>query len=187
MNSTHVGLNRHDIDFLSTYASSEEAFMFSSKKEVLIKKYFLKFRPWEGKPVENSYGNKAVIDWQGEPVFAELAVLKLFQENGWNGVWADSYRRKFRVGLPDVVEPIKLPLDKQHLIDSIKERTGLSGGCWDVFVWKGSRILFLELKRKKKDRLQNSQHKWLSASIKIGLKPSSFAIIEWSLDELARI
>ena len=176
------------MNFLEYYASGKAIFTLSAGKELIIKKYFLEFQPWTGKPIQNSYGSKAVIDWKGEPVFAELAVLRLFQKNGWDGVWVDSYRRKFRIGLPDVADPIQLPSDKQQLIDSIKEETGVSGGCWDLFLWKGNRILFLELKRQGKDKLQDSQHKWFSASMKMGLRPSNFAIIEWTLvDKLAGV
>lgn len=172
------------INFLEKYPSSWEVVNLSSKDKVQIKKYSVVFKRWRGNPIPNTYGNKVVIDWKREPVFAELVILRLFQENGWDGVWVDSYHRKFRIGLPDVVESIKLPSDKQRLIDFIRKRNGVSGGCWDVLVWKGSRILFLELKRKKRDRIQDSQHKWLRTSMGTGLKPSNFAIIEWDLDEL---
>ena len=178
---------RINLSFLEKYPFSWEMANLPSGNKVQVKKYFVVFKAWRGRPIQNSYGNKAVIDWRGEPVFAELAVLRLFQENGWNGVWVDSYHRKFRVGLPDVVDPIQLSPDKQHLIDSIKEETGISGGCWDVLVWKSSRVLFVELKRQGKDKLQDSQCKWLETSIGAGLTPSNFAIIEWDLaDELAR-
>lgn len=172
-------IREDDFSFLKQYVSGREILAISSGKKIPIGKYFFKFKPWKGEPIKNSYGNKAVIDWKGKPVFAELAVLQLFQENGWDGVWVDSYRRNFRVGLPNIVDPVQLPADKKKLIDSIKEKTGAIGGCWDVFAWKGSRILFMELKRQKKDRLQNSQSKWLSASMKTGFKPRNFAIIEW--------
>src|SRR3989344_8091754 len=97
-----------DIDFLEKYPSSWEIVSLPSGRGVQIKKYFIVFKAWQRNPISNTYGNKAVIDWKGEPVFAELALLRLFQENGWNGVWADSYRRKYRIGLPDVADPIQL-------------------------------------------------------------------------------
>lgn len=176
-------IRRDDFSFLEQYAFGKEMLTLSSGKKILVKKYFLIFQPWKGKPIENSYGNKTIINWEEEPVFAELAILRLFKENGWNGVWVDSYRRNFRIGLPDIVDPVQLPVDKQKLIDSIKAKTGVSGGCWDVFVWKGRKVLFVELKRQKKDKLQDSQLQWLGASIGVGLRPSDFAIIEWDLLE----
>jgi hypothetical protein len=145
----------------------------------LIQKYFLNFKLWKGAPIPNTYNGKAVIDWNGEPVFAELAVLRLFQSQGWEGVWVDSYRRKYRVGLPDVVEPIELPQKQRAFIESIKAKTGRSGGSWDVLVWKDDQILFIELKRQKKDVIQDSQRLWLEKSLESGLTTDNFAFLEW--------
>jgi len=169
-------------NFLNSYPSSEEEIILPFGRKVSVAKYFLKFKEWKGKPISNTYGNKAVIDFNGEPVFAELAVLRLFQSQRWEGVWVDSYRRKFRIGLPDVVESISLPVDKKDLIDSIKQKAGASGGCWDVFVWKDNQVLFIELKRSKKDRIQDSQKIWLEESLNYGLALNNFALIEWGLD-----
>jgi len=168
-------------NFLSSHPSDKEEIILPSGRKVSVVKYFLKFKEWKGKPIPNSYGNKAVIDFNGEPVFAELAVLKLFQSNGWDGVWIDSYRRKFRVGLPDVIDPIDLPTNKKDLFNSIKQKTGASGGCWDVFVWNNDQTLFIELKRSKKDRIQDSQKIWLETSLNYGLALDNFVLIEWNL------
>lgn len=167
------------LEFLKPYKVDGEIFSLSSGAEVLIQKYFLHFNQWRGAPIPNTYNNKPVIDWNGEPLFAELAVLRLFQSNGWDGVWVDSYRRKYRIGLPDVVQPIEIPEERKKLIESIREKTGRSGGCWDVVLWKEDKLLFIELKRSKRDRIQDSQISWLEQSIFLGLKTDNFAFIEW--------
>lgn len=171
---------KDDIDFFE-HRVENEVFLLSSGKQALIQKYFIQFNPWKGAPIPNTYNNKPVIDWNGEPVFAELAVLRLFQSRGWNGVWVDSYRRKYRVGLPDVAEPIELPRKQKELIDSVRTKTGRFGGCWDVFVWKGDTLLFVELKRQKKDSIQETQRQWLEKSLDSGLAPENFALIEWKI------
>lgn len=173
-----------NLEFLQPYKVESELFSLSSGDQVSIQKYFLHFNEWKGAPIPNTYNGKAVIDWNGEPVFAELAVLRLFQSNGWDGVWVDSYRRKYRDGLPDVADPVELPEKQRQLINSIRAKTGRHGGCWDVLVWKGDQIMFLELKRKKKDRVQASQDQWLEASLSQGLKSSTFALVEWDLHEI---
>lgn len=170
-----------DLEFLEPFRTKSEIFSLSSSAEVLIQKYFLHFNQWKGAPIPNTYNGKAVIDWNDEPVFAELAVLHLFQSHGWNGVWVDSYRRKYRIGLPDVAEPIDLPEKQRQFIDSIRTKTGRHGGCWDILAWKGDRILFIELKRSKKDRIQHTQDDWLSASLESGLTNKNFALVEWDL------
>lgn len=169
-----------DLGFLSPHRAGEEVFNLPSGP-VAVPKYFLEFKQWTGAPVQDDYNHKAIIDWKGEPVFAELAVLRLFQENGWEGVWADSYRRKFRVGLPGVAEPVDLLPEQAQLIQTLKEKTGRSGGCWDVVVWKNGVTLFMELKRLKRDAVQNTQVEWLSAALALGCKTGSFGIVEWTL------
>lgn len=171
--------SEQSLEFLKPYRVADELFTLPSGERLPIAKYFLTFKQWTGATIPNTYGNKSVIDYDGEPVFAELAVLRLFQANSWQGVWADSYGKKFRTGLPGVAEPITLPPEQQKLYDDIKLRTGLSGGCWDLFLWRESEVLFIELKRHKKDRAQDSQIQWLKASLGIGLVPSNFALLEW--------
>lgn len=172
-----------NLEFLKPYKVDGEIFSLSSSVQVSIQKYFLHFNEWKGAPIPNTYNGKAVIDWNGEPVFAELAVLRLFQSHGWEGVWVDSYRRKYRVGLPDVVEPVEIPEKQKKLIESIREKTGRLGGCWDVFVWKGDQVLFVELKRSKKDRIQESQISWLETSTSLGLKIEDYMFVEWKISD----
>lgn len=172
-----------DLEFLKPYKVDGEIFSLSSDADISIQKYFLHFNEWKGAPIPNTYNGKAVIDWNGEPVFAELAVLRLFQSHGWEGVWVDSYRRKYRIGLPYVAEPVELPEKQRQLLDSIRAKTERHGGCWDVFVWKDNQVLFIELKRSKKDRVQESQISWLEKSISLSLNSNNFALIEWRIRE----
>ena len=167
------------LGFLQPYLVESEIFALPSGVSVPVQKYFLEFKEWKGAHIPNTYNGKAVIDWNGEPVFAELAVLRLFQSHGWSGVWVDSYRRKYRVGLPDVAEPVDLPPTQAGLINSLREKTERFGGCWDVVVWKDDTTLFLELKRRKKDNIQSTQVKWLSAALASGLTADNFALVEW--------
>lgn len=182
----HISLNEDRLDFLEQYKADSEIFSLSSGEQVSIRKYFLEFREWQGTPVPNTYNGKAVIDWNGEPVFAELAVLRLFQSHGWEGVWVDSYRRKYRVGLPDVVDSVELPQKQRELIDSIRAKTGRSGGCWDVLVWKGDTTLFVELKRRKKDNIQSTQIEWLASTLDSGLTTENFALVEWNIGSVPK-
>jgi len=172
----------NNLEFLKPYKIDGEKISLSSGEQILIQKYFLNFNQWKGAPVPNSYGNKAVIDYNGEPLFAELAVLRLFKSNSWDGVWVDSYRRKYRAGLPDVVDPVNIPDKQDKLINSIREKTGRSGGCWDLFLWKEDEKLFIELKRRKKDVIQDSQKEWLEQSLNYGLLSENFAFIEWDIN-----
>lgn len=170
-----------DLGFLESCKTESEILSLSSGGNISIQKYFLRFDSWKGAPIPDTYNGKAIIDWNGEPVFAELAVLRLFQSHGWSGVWVDSYRRKYRTGLPDIAEPIELPHKQRQLVESIRARTGRSGGCWDVLVWKDDFVLFLELKRQKRDRIQKSQMQWLEVALGSGFNPKNFALVEWTI------
>ena len=121
------------VEFLQPYKVDGELFSLPSDGQVLIRKYFLEFKEWQGAPIPNTYDGKAIIDWNGEPVFAELAVLRLFQSHGWDGVWVDSYRRKYRTGLPDVAEPVELPEKQRGLLTPFVPRQVdlvAVGMCW---------------------------------------------------------
>jgi len=154
-----------------------------SGKEIRIRKFELSFGLWKGESVKDSYGGKAIIDCDGEPLFAELAVLRTLQKDGWQGAWVDSYRKKFRIGLPGIVEPIELPEKPKKLFDDISTKVGGFRGCWDVFAWKEDDYLFLELKREAKDYIRESQIKWLESALESGVPSDSFAILEWTLEK----
>lgn len=162
-------------------ATSFEEISLPSGQKIQIPKCNLVFEEWKGEPIKDTYNNKAVVDFDGEPLFAELAILRMFQKEGWNGVWVDSYRNKYHVALPEKENPVQLPSEQQKLIDSIKERTGKRGGCWDVFAWRNREYKFVESKRIGKDALRPNQTLWLEKSLELGLKINDFLLAEWDL------
>lgn len=161
--------------------SSFEEIILPSNEKVLVPKCNLIFKKWEGAPIKNTYNNKAVIDFDGQPLFAELAILKILQKENWNGVWVDSYRNKYRTDLPEKNAVVELPAIQEELIQKIKSKTKKRGGCWDVFVWKGNKIKFVESKRTGKDALQYTQLLWLEKSLELGLTTNDFILAEWNL------
>lgn len=42
-----------------------------------------RFRKWTGKPSHDTYNGKPVLEFNGEPAFAELVILRTFEEAGW--------------------------------------------------------------------------------------------------------
>ncbi len=138
----------------------------------------LRFKRWAGAPIADTYGGKALIDSDGVPKFAELAVLRLLQKQGWDGRWVDTYRGKFRTGWPDVSP---LPPQQQALFDRIVTANGGRKGCWDVFAWRDESVLFVECKRTGKDKIRDSQVGWLAAAITVGVLTDSFIVVEWDV------
>ena len=149
-------------------------------KEVLISVAQPHFKEWEGEPIEDSYGGKAILDFDGEPLFAELAILRAFQKENWNGVWMDTYGRKYRTDWINK-SGVELPSDKILLLDKIYENLGSKKGCWDVFCWKDEKVIFAESKRFSKDGIRETQVKFFEAALNSGLTNESFLIVEWSL------
>lgn len=149
--------------------------------QVQIPKCEFVFKEWKGEPIKDTYNNKPVIDYDGRPLFAELATLKMFQKEGWSGVWVDSYRNKYRVGLPEECTHVELPAEHQRFINAVREQTKTRGGCWDLLLWRNGVYKFVELKRTKEDKLRPNQYSWLEKTLELGYEPNSFLIVEWSL------
>jgi hypothetical protein len=136
------------------------------------------FQPWGGPPVP-TYGGKAIIDHAGRPLFAELVVLEGLRADGWGGVWVDSYRRKYRDAMPPAA--VELPAPHLETLDRIRARSGRTGGAWDVFAWRGTDYLFVELKRERKDRIKKNQKGFLEAALDLGFPLEAFRLLEWRL------
>ncbi len=150
------------------------------------------FEAWTREPLAHSYGGKPVLAFKAEPVFAELAILRHFQRAGWQGVWVDTYRRKYRVGywdaelarLPLGHDSVELPIPQADLLDKIRKGTGKRwSGCWDVFCWNCDQILFAEAKRHGKDQIRDSQRQWVQSALDLGLSLETFLVVEWSLSQ----
>ncbi len=67
------------------------------------------------------------------------------------------------------------PITQPWVIDTLGSIAAANAnsyaGCWDVVGWNGVDLLFAELKRRKKDRVRSTQHRWLEAGLQAGLKP----------------
>ena len=157
-----------------------EAFTLLTGEVVSLPKCRPKFAPWQGAVAFDTYGKKTVLDFCGEPVFAELAILRVFERAGWNGVWVDTYRGRYRTA---VEQEVSLPVERHDLLQRIRRAAGARGGCFDVFVWSSQRVVFAESKRDGHDRVRPSQLRWLRAALKSGLPRQSFLVVEWSLQD----
>ena len=139
------------------------------------------FKPWSGAKIDDSYGNKMVLNFYGHPDFAELGILRMMERSGWNGVWIDTYRNKFRTQYWPKNE-VQLPLEQETLFRQIQEVAGCTAGCFDVFCWKGNEFMFIEAKRSRKDKIRMTQRAWLQAAINQCRVPlPSLLIVEWDL------
>ncbi len=136
------------------------------------------FTLWRGEPVGDTYGGKLVLDSNGQPAFAELAILWTLRQDGWSGVWVDTYRHKYRTAYWPKNE-VELPPEQEQLLQGIYSEAGAKKGCLDVFCWRGGEHLFAESKRHGHDRIRDTQRWWLQAALECGLPLTSFLIVEW--------
>jgi hypothetical protein len=133
-----------------------------------------------GPTPSDSYNGKQFLNVDGEPKFAELAIRKAFADDGWDAVWVDSFGGfKYRVDYPDGVVEVD---EAYRAIPEVITRRAGTGGCWDVFAWKGDGpdgVAFAEAKRRGSDKLRASQLRWLQAALGAGIPLECFLIVEW--------
>lgn len=166
----------------SSSPATVERFTLDGGHTVDIPIINMTFAAWNGELDRDSYGGKQFVAVNGEPLFAELAILRHYERDGWSGVWVDSYRRKYRIVMPDRGNPVDLLPMHRELFERIRLSTGRHGGCWDIFLWRDDSILFLESKRRSRDRMQPSQAAWLQAALNLGVPVESFRVISWALE-----
>ncbi|MEJ6980532.1 VRR-NUC domain-containing protein [Pedobacter sp. P351] len=139
------------------------------------------FIKWSGLPLRNTYGGKPVIDYKGQPLFAELVALQIYKELGYDGVWVDTYSKKYRIGLLDDTDPVQLPNEINAKLQDIITVNKSSKGVWDLLLWKDGDLKFVELKRKGKDSIRPTQIQFLDSALRCGYQVQHFEIIEWEL------
>lgn len=118
-------------------------------------------------------------------VFAELAILRSFKQAGWDGRWIDSYHQRYLTEYwpTPVSEP--LPIQRQSILDTIRAKAGGTGGCFDVFCWRGEELIFAESKWR--DKIRKTQTLWLEAALDIGIREESFLIVQWRFEERSEL
>jgi hypothetical protein len=156
--------------------------LLPSGRQILVPTCRPLFHLWTG-PSVNSYGGKPVLNYGGKPLFAELVVLNMLTDAGWEGFWTDSYRRRYRIGMRD--DEVIVAVSLQSSLPFEKHPAGFQkfGGCWDVVAWKGENLLFCECKRSKRDVLQKTQFQWVEDRLSEGATIENFRIVEWSLQD----
>jgi Tol biopolymer transport system component len=158
----------------------EEQLVTDGVEEIVVDKYCITFNLYQGEEQIYNYGNKEIISVEDKPTYAELAALSLFRREGWNGMWLDGYRRKKWSGLS---EEAKYPDSIDVLLDSLSSITERDDGIFDLILWRGEAILFIELKRSKRDRINQNQIDWVRAALSSGFDLSCFAVLEWQLSD----
>lgn len=143
-----------------------------------------KFQLWNGAPVNFNYGSKPVLNYKNEACFAELVILRILLEHGWDGAWVETYGgTHYLRSMPQAwdlkAEHISIPQEKDDFLKKIWQ-TAKTSACFDVFVWKGDQYAFFEAKRSGKDKLTSAQEKFIEGALACGVPSDSLVIVEWN-------
>ena len=153
-----------------------------SGETLLVPRVTPTFSRWKGETPSDTFNGKPVLEYETEPLFAELVTLRLLQADGWSGTWVNSFRRTFLNSYAPPEESI-LPTHVRDLLASISGSDKFPTGCWDICGWRNDEVIFVECKQSKKDKIRVSQTAWLSKALSIGIGLESFLIVEWTIDQ----
>jgi hypothetical protein len=132
---------------LLTPTTTEHVLLPSGREEALPKTT-PRFPKWQGEFPWSTYGGKLILDFRGEPLYAEFVILSLLEAEGWSGVWVNSvHRRPFpRRWTPSPIM-ILPPSNLLDLLDRIYARSGKRSGAIDVLAWAEESVIFAEALR----------------------------------------
>lgn len=159
----------------------------------------MRFPQWTGTPFIDDFGKKsaAMVELDGEHLFAELAILRLLEKDGWAGRWVNTYGGggevwKFLTEWKDVprAEQRSRPIEDAEPRQLLARIAGFNKprrykGCWDVFAWRGSEFVFAECKRnspRSKELVSKEKLEWLRSTLYIGaegVSEESFCFVQW--------
>ena len=162
-----------------------ETLTLADGRVVHVPKVTPSFQAWPGPAPSDTFGKKPVLDFNGRPAFAELVVLWNFLEAGWDGVWIDSYRRRFLRDFWPLPVSQEVPAEQQELLRKIAELATVPAKPWDVLCWSPAGVIFGEAKRRRRDSVRGTQIEFLGAALRFGLPTSLFLLVEWSVAELS--
>ncbi len=151
---------------------------------VQVQRFSSQFPLWRGDPLRDICGGKAVFDCAGIPVFAELALISILTGRDlmvqfWLIVTADASDMRCR----QQSAGFQLRSTK-HMRRSRRSMTDEAGAETG---WPGAAMvqMFIECKRKSKDRMNGNQRKWLESALGCGILWNNLRSVNGHLDEKA--
>lgn len=168
--------------------------------EVTVPSINLVFKRWRGKPIRDDFGGKPVVDYEGRPLFAEIAILRTAVKAGWSAFWQQAYPlrqsgpyyyyadwKEDRVRKDQITKSsLDSPYHQDLQARIARYNSNSFRGCWDIVAWngEGKRTLYIESKQSKKDSLRDNQVRWFSACLSAGLKKKeNFLVVQWRFDD----
>jgi hypothetical protein len=130
---------------------------------------------------------KPLLAFEGRVLCEELIVRHLLHRAGWEGVWVDNFTR--RLGEPtywtDVNQPGAITAEQMPFWNAVAPLVGnrrATDGCWDIFAWKGSRRLFVEIKGMR-EPFKDGQDAWPQRVLAVDTA-ASFLVVQYRRAEV---
>jgi len=175
--------------FPASLVSLEEARVELPRRgDVPIARFRVEFNA-SPKPValgfQQAWASKPQVSCDGQALFPEIAVLTLFQKEGWDGVWVDLPRRKYFTRMPTLSKGITLDIYVAQLLTRTAGAAGSGGkaSCWELVLWHGRSVFFASIREATAGEpaagLRKAELDWLEAGLRSGLAPGQFIIVEW--------
>ena len=103
-----------------------EKILLPSGLTVSIPKAAPTFQRWRGKPMANTFGGKPCLEWAGCATFAEVAILRLFENGGWSEIDSENPRSRklFRSVFRGLERQFELGLELEGLGRRANPRKG---------------------------------------------------------------
>jgi hypothetical protein len=127
---------------------------------------------------------RPVIEHLRKPTFAEVRVAEELGEAGaswW--CWIDTFNRGYRRAIYGEAPAVQPPHEVLNLLSRIwVENGGTLYGAWDAFaVAADGRLVFREVKRRGKDKLNQHQHRFAEAVLR-AYPDADLAVVEWTAE-----
>jgi hypothetical protein len=160
------------------------AIALSTGRPASIRRYRVSFNPCMERPtisMDRVYSAKDLVLVDKQATFPEIALLGLFQKNGWEGAWSDTPHRKYFDRMPNQSKGMSLGTYANQAVTRIAENNDKSkAGCWDLILWSEKKIVFVAVVPAEAHRgISEGQVRWLTAAVKTGFSQGQFAVVEW--------
>ena len=169
-----LGVEQRLCPFTTVTGRSRVVYTSDSNPLSGVPEYTLSFKRLAGAKI----WNKPVVESTRLPVETTLCgLLKPAYCDGAAWAYSDPY---FTDSLPATPNRIRISRELEELRRRIAVRHGVSAGLWDVWAWRGSQVLFIEVK-KGSERFKDNQIDWLQAALREGMPPRAFVVLRYRL------
>jgi hypothetical protein len=131
-----------------------------------------------------SWARKGKFAVNGKRSCAELAVAYHLRDNGWHGIWVNSYRRELRsewfpARAAKTLTDTGAPVWAVEIFDRLRNANGGTlSGFFDVFAWREPGEVRFDEVKVGKDDIKPTQIRFVKLALGLHHHPEQFTIIE---------